>query len=41
MGLPDEIVKSSLGSSLGATTTEAEIDEAVRRILSVVRELRQ
>jgi len=41
MGLPGEIVKSSLRFSLGATTTEAEIDEAVRRILSVVRELRQ
>ena len=41
MGLPGEIVKSSLRFSLGATTTEAEIDEAVGRTLSVVRELRR
>jgi cysteine desulfurase len=40
MGLPKEIVGSSLRFSLGATTTEAEIDEAVRRILLVVNELR-
>ncbi|MFH1921922.1 MAG: cysteine desulfurase family protein [Planctomycetota bacterium] len=40
MGLPREIVAGSLRFSLGATTTEAEIDEAVRRILSVVNELR-
>jgi cysteine desulfurase len=39
MGLAHEIVASSLRFSLGATTTEAEIDEAVRRILGVVREL--
>ncbi len=39
-GLPGEIVKSSLRFSLGATTTEAKIDEAVGRILSVVHELR-
>jgi len=39
MGLPGEIVKSSLRFSLGAITTEAEIDEAVGRILSVVHEL--
>ena len=41
MGLPSEIVKGSLRFSLGATTTEAEIDEAVGRILNVVRELQQ
>lgn len=40
MGLPHEIVASSLRFSLGATTTEAEIDEAVRRISQVVGELR-
>ena len=39
MGLPNDIVASSLRFSLGATTTEAEIDEAVRRILRVCREL--
>jgi cysteine desulfurase len=39
MGLPSTIVASSLRFSLGATTTEAEIDEAVRRIVHVCREL--
>jgi len=39
MGLPNEIVARSLRFSLGATTTEAEIDEAVRRILHVYGEL--
>ncbi len=39
MGLPNDIVGSSLRFSLGATTTEAEIDEAVARILRVCREL--
>jgi cysteine desulfurase len=40
MGLPKEVVAGSLRFSLGATTTEGEIDEAVRRILMVVNELR-
>ena len=40
MGLSDDIVAGSLRFSLGATTTEAEIDEAIRRILRVVRDLR-
>jgi cysteine desulfurase len=40
MGLPKPVVASSLRFSLGATTTESEIDEAVRRILLVVNELR-
>ncbi len=40
MGLPKPIVASSLRFSLGTTNTEAEIDEAVRRILHVVHELR-
>lgn len=39
MGLPKEIVRSSLRFSLGATTAIEEIDEAVRRILHVVHEL--
>ncbi len=39
MGLPNAIVASSLRFSFGATTTEAEIDEAVGRILRVCREL--
>ena len=41
MGLSGELVASSLRFSLGATTTEAEIDEAIRRILHVCSELRQ
>jgi cysteine desulfurase len=40
MGLPKPVVASSLRFSLGAITTEAEIDEAVGRILLVVNELR-
>jgi len=39
MQLPHDILAGSLRFSLGATTTEAEIDEAVRRILHVVGEL--
>jgi len=40
MALPQDVVAGSLRFSLGATTTEAEVDEAVRRILKVVAELR-
>jgi cysteine desulfurase len=40
MGLPSNIVASSLRFSLGATTTEAEIDEAISRILRVCKEIR-
>jgi cysteine desulfurase len=40
MGLPNDLVASSLRFSLGATTTEADIDEALRRITHVCRELR-
>jgi len=40
MGLPKDVLTSSLRFSLGATTTEAEIDEAVSRILHVVHQLR-
>ena len=40
MQLPKEVVASSLRFSFGGTTTEVEIDEAVRRILLVVNELR-
>ncbi len=39
MDLPNELVTSSLRFSFGVTTTEAEIDEAVRRIARVCREL--
>ena len=40
MDLPNKLVASSLRFSLGSTTTQAEIDEAVRRIAHVCRELR-
>jgi cysteine desulfurase len=40
MGLPSDLVASSLRFSLGAGTTEAEIDEAVVRILMVCNEIR-
>jgi len=39
MGLPKDLVGRSLRFSFGATNTEEEIDEAVRRILHVYREL--
>jgi cysteine desulfurase len=39
MGLSNSIVASSLRFSIGATTTEAQIDEAISRILNVCREL--
>ena len=40
MGLPNELVACSLRFSLGATTSEGDVDEAVRRILHVCTELR-
>lgn len=40
MALPSDIVASSLRFSLGRTTTEAEIDEAVARILHICGEIR-
>lgn len=40
MGLPKERVASSLRFSLGATTSEAELDEAVRRIVKLCGDLR-
>jgi len=39
MGLPQDRVRRSLRFSFGMTTTEEEVDEAVRRILHVYREL--
>jgi cysteine desulfurase len=36
MGAPADRLRSSIRLSLGANTTEAEIDEAVRRIVAVV-----
>lgn len=40
MDLPKEVLAGSLRFSLGVCTAEAEIDEAVRRILQVVHQLR-
>ena len=40
MGMPKALAASTLRFSLGNTTTEADIDSAVERILSVVNELR-
>jgi cysteine desulfurase len=39
MRVPDDRLRSSVRFSLGATTTEREIDEATCRIVSVVRDL--
>ena len=41
MGLPNELVASSLRFSLGPTTSQSEVDEAVSRILDVCRQLRE
>ncbi len=40
MGLPDELLHSAMRFSLSALLTDAEIDEAARRIATVVRRLR-
>jgi cysteine desulfurase len=40
MGLANDLVASSLRFSLGATTTPSEVDEAVRRVIDVCRQLR-
>jgi len=40
MGVPDEVLHSAMRFSLSALLTEAEIDEAVRRIAATVRRLR-
>jgi cysteine desulfurase len=39
MNLPGSLVSSSLRFSLGATTTETDVDEAIRRIVHVCRAL--
>ena len=36
MGLPDDQLRSTVRFSLGAATTDAEIEEAVRRVAAVV-----
>jgi cysteine desulfurase len=39
MRIPDDRLRSSVRFSLGATSTEAEIDEAIRRITTVVNHM--
>ena len=39
MGLSSDVVAGSLRFSLGATTTEEEIDEAVQRIVQVCQRM--
>jgi len=39
MGVPDDCLRSSVRFSFGATTTEAEIDDAIRRITEVLRRI--
>ncbi len=39
MGLPNHLVRSSLRFSVGATNTLGQIDEAIRRIVHVCREI--
>lgn len=41
MGLPQAVVESSLRFSLGSTTRQPEIDQAVDRIIETVKELRR
>jgi cysteine desulfurase len=41
MRVPTDRLRSSIRFSLGATTTEAEIDEALRRIVAVVGRIRE
>jgi cysteine desulfurase len=40
MRVPDDRLRSSVRFSFGATTTEVEIDEAIRRIAAVVDRIR-
>lgn len=37
MGVPEALARGSIRFSLGATTTEAEVDEAARRVVEIVR----
>ena len=39
MRVPEDRLRSSVRFSFGATTTEAEIDEAIRRVVQTVRDL--
>ena len=39
MGVPEDRLRSSVRFSLGAFTTEAEVDEAIARVAAVVARL--
>jgi cysteine sulfinate desulfinase/cysteine desulfurase-like protein len=41
MGVPDEVLHSAMRFSLSPLVTEAEVDEASRRIAAVVGRLRR
>ncbi len=41
MGLPEEVLRSAMRFSLSPLLSEAEVDEAARRVAAVVRRLRQ
>src|SRR5262249_28726126 len=40
MGVPDDVLRSAMRFSLGFQLSDAELDEAARRIVAVVRRLR-
>ncbi|MEG6624244.1 hypothetical protein V2B08_33560, partial [Pseudomonas aeruginosa] len=40
MGVPDDVLRSAMRFSLGFQLTDAEVDEAARRVEAVVRRLR-
>jgi cysteine sulfinate desulfinase/cysteine desulfurase-like protein len=40
MGAADDVLRSAVRFSISALNTEAEMDEAVRRVAAVVRRLR-
>ena len=39
MGVPDDRLRSSVRFSFGATTTDIEVDEAIRRIVHVIKQI--
>jgi cysteine desulfurase len=41
MGVPDEVLHSALRFSLSPLLSEVEVDEAARRVVAVVRRLRE
>jgi cysteine desulfurase len=40
MGIPDDYLRSSVRFSFGALTTKAEIDEAIKRVVQVVKNIK-